>query len=262
MTTLTGRIKSIKQPRGGYIPKAGFVQERYTDAAELHEEENIHGSNVGMIVDYMTRFLLTGDKNEAFAIPFMGAVAASMNGYPEMIKAAEKAENQICGLDDTSIINAYTLSRLDIWYRQTSLAMTYGNVLEDGKMPDKDTIENVRTMIQRSVDFFQKEGEFVKAGFDLKGGYSATVRAADGDYLFRKSICDLKVQRQALEKNASLQIVCYWLMGLHSGRKEFSEIDHLTIYNPRLNIAYRYDVAKMTPELRATIEREVLGYEA
>lgn len=53
MTTLTGRIKSIKQPRGGYIPKAGFVQERYTDAAELHEEENIHGSNVGMIVDYM-----------------------------------------------------------------------------------------------------------------------------------------------------------------------------------------------------------------
>ena len=51
-------------------------------------------------------------------------------------------------------------------------------------------------------------------------------------------------------------------MGLHSGRKEFSKIDHLTIYNPRLNIAYRYDVAKMTPELRATIEREVLGYEA
>lgn len=24
MTTLTGRIKSIKQPRGGYIPKAGL----------------------------------------------------------------------------------------------------------------------------------------------------------------------------------------------------------------------------------------------
>lgn len=80
-----------------------------------------------------------------------------MNGYPEMIKAAEKAENQICGLDDTSIINAYTLSRLDIWYRQTSLAMTYGNVLEDGKMPDKDTIENVRTMIQRSVDFSKRK---------------------------------------------------------------------------------------------------------
>ena len=37
MTTLTGRIKSIKQPRGGYIPKAGFVQERYTDATSQRQ---------------------------------------------------------------------------------------------------------------------------------------------------------------------------------------------------------------------------------
>ena len=262
MEPLTMRIRHIKQPYGGYISRKDFPPEAFDDGKRLNEKENIHGVNVGLIVDYMTRFMLTDDKDDAFSVSCRGAENAAQLGYPSFLRTAKNALAQKQGLDDNSLIGAYTLSRFDVWYRNPMLAIVYEYGAEDRKKPDKDTIENLRIMINRSVEFIKQQGKLVQTGFDLREGCNATVFAADGDYLFRNSICDLKVLRSPIKKDERLQLVCYWLMGLHTGRKEFSKIDHLTIYNPRLNIAYRYDVAKMTPELRATIEREVLGYEA
>lgn len=66
MEPLTMRIRHIKQPYGGYISRKDFPPEAFDDGKRLNEKENIHGVNVGLIVDYMTRFMLTDDKDDAF----------------------------------------------------------------------------------------------------------------------------------------------------------------------------------------------------
>ncbi len=51
MSSVTGRINEIKQPRGGYIKPSQFKEQSFNDGIELGEE-NIHASVVGMAVDY------------------------------------------------------------------------------------------------------------------------------------------------------------------------------------------------------------------
>ena len=68
MSSVTGRIKEIKQPRGGFIRPSEFEAIRLSDENILNEAENVHGSVIGMVVDYLTRFNMGTDVNEAFKI--------------------------------------------------------------------------------------------------------------------------------------------------------------------------------------------------
>lgn len=56
MTSVTGRIKMVKQPRGGYLNPRQFQVVELEPLGVLHEEENIHASLVGIAVDYLTRW--------------------------------------------------------------------------------------------------------------------------------------------------------------------------------------------------------------
>lgn len=57
MASVTGRISAIKQPRGGYIKPSEFDAIIIDDGIVLNAEENVHGSVIGMAVDYLTRFI-------------------------------------------------------------------------------------------------------------------------------------------------------------------------------------------------------------
>ena len=54
MSSVTQRIKKIKQPRGGYIKPSQFKLQKIDDGKILNEQENIHASVIGMAVDYLT----------------------------------------------------------------------------------------------------------------------------------------------------------------------------------------------------------------
>lgn len=60
--TVTERSRSVKQPRGGYLKPAMFTQTVFDDGVVLTTDENVSTGIIGMAVDYMTRFLMTGDK--------------------------------------------------------------------------------------------------------------------------------------------------------------------------------------------------------
>lgn len=64
MASVTQRIKQIKQPYGGYLKPAMFKTIKLTSADTLFPEENINAGIVGMAVDYLTRFILTNNKEE------------------------------------------------------------------------------------------------------------------------------------------------------------------------------------------------------
>ena len=90
MASVTGRIKEIKQPRGGYIKVSAFDTIPMDDDVILNSEENISASVIGMAVDYLTRFVMGNDIKEAFKISLLGANAAELLYGKKSIAVATK----------------------------------------------------------------------------------------------------------------------------------------------------------------------------
>ena len=54
---------------------------------------------------------------------------------------------------------------------------------------DKNTIENIKILVERSLSFFEKYGPITKVGFTFEEkGYTNVVDAGDGDF-FTDVIC-------------------------------------------------------------------------
>ncbi len=278
MSSVTNRIKEIKQPYGGYIKLKSFEKIEFNDGELVFENENIHGSIVGMAVDYLTRFL-RGDKVEdAFSISLLGAYIAEELGKKGSLKAAMKLLKQIKGLDEKSIISACKLVTFDVWKRNCMAAMlakTYKEI-----KPDTNTINNIKIFVKRGLKFFEKIGPIVKDGFTFEpidsskekytqwlstrsgsyGGYTHIVESGDGDFLTADTLWDFKVSNAPPKTRHTLQILMYWIMGKHSGQEVFTGINKIGIFNPRLNAIYLLDVNKIPEDVIKAVEKDVIGY--
>ncbi|MGT2750469.1 hypothetical protein ACVRXF_06090 [Streptococcus orisasini] len=250
MVSVTQRIKQIKQPHGGYLPPKLFSVDELTDGKELSGEENIHASLVGLCVDYLTRFMNGAPLEEAFKISLYGALMI------EKLELASDLLSKVTGLDDTSIISACQLAGFDVVYRAGRLG--YKPVEEI--VPDEATILNIRIMVERSLIFFEEYGPIVKDGFTLEGGYTDIITAGDGDYLTADTLWDFKVSKTKPNKNYTLQLLIYYLMGLQSVHPEFQSIEKLGLYNPRQNKVFLLKIADIPDEVLKTIRTEVIGY--
>lgn len=127
--------------------------------------------------------------------------------------------------------------------------------------PDSYTIQNIQTMVKRSVAFWDKYGPIVKDGFTFEPyGYTQTVNSGDGDFLTRDTIWDFKVSKSKPTNKHTLQLLMYWIMGQHSGKSEFKSITNLGIFNPRLNTVYTFPVSKVELDIIKMIETEIICY--
>ena len=70
----------------------------------------------------------------------------------------------------------------------------------------------------------------------------------------------LKVLKYNPNKDHTLQLLIYYLMGLRSNHEEFKEMEYLGIFNPRKNIAYEYKISDIDSEIIKIVEKEVIGY--
>lgn len=280
MASVTGMINAIKQPRGGYIKPSEFEAVVIDDNITLNVEENVHGSIVAMVVDYLTRYLMGTDIVEAFRISLKGAfVAEKMGGVKKASNVADQLLKGIKGLDDNSVINACKLVTFDVWFRNPLGAKMAKGYNETN--PDKATIENIQALIKRSISFFEKYGPVTKDGFTFEpvdadnkayekmmksgkgsfGGYTAKVDSGDGDFLTADTLWDFKVSKTKPTNKHTLQLLMYWIMGKHSGQDIFNGITKLGIFNPRLNTVYILEMSKVPYEIIETVEREVICYE-
>lgn len=251
MVSVTQRIKQIKQPRGGYIRPKEFNITILDDNIKLNEKENIHSSLVGLAVDYMTRYSIGTPINEAFKISIMGA---SIIGES---KFAQKLIEEIEGLDDNSIVNACKLVGYDVCCR----AGIIGYKPVQNINPDKDTIDNIRYMIKRSLKFIEIYGPIIKDGFTFEGGYTNLVSKGDGDFLTQSTLWDFKVSTKNPTNAHTLQLLMYYLMGINStNEKYFKDVEKLGIFNPRLNSVYLLEIKKISSEIIKEISEKVIGY--
>lgn len=250
--SVTQRIKQVKQPRGGYInPKNMEVIQCGEGIEALYSEENIRANLTGLAVDYLTRFMSGTPLEEAFKISFMGALIIGEQ------KKAEELMNDVKGLDDASIINAMKLVGFDVCFRAGF--MGYRPV--DEIQPDAMTIDNVRVMVKRSLEFLDYYGPKVLDGFTFEGGYTEIISTGDGDFTTSDTLWDFKVSKDKPKKEYTLQLLIYWIMGLQSIHPEFKNIKFLGIYNPRLNCVYRLNVTQIPSEVIAEVSAKVIGYD-
>lgn len=101
----------------------------------------------------------------------------------------------------------------------------------------------------------------IETGRGTYGGYTATVSSGDGDFLSEDTLWDFKVSKSKPTSQHTLQLLMYWIMGQHSGQDKFKNITRLGIFNPRLNTVYLLNMEDVSPEIIATVEKEVICYE-
>ncbi len=191
MSSVTKRISEVKQPRGGYIKPSQFDIKILDDGEMLFEEENLHASIIGLTVDYLTRLYMGASVDDAFSISLRGATVAASFGASNAIQLADKLLSNIKGIDDKSVINACKLTTFDVWFRNMPAALMAKKATDTN--PDSYTIQNIQTMVKRSVAFWDKYGPIVKDGFTFEPyGYTQTVNSGDGDFLTRDTIWDFK----------------------------------------------------------------------
>lgn len=249
MTSVTQRIKEIKQPHGGYLNPSNFEEIQLHDDNEL-KEENISSILVGLAVDYMTRFVMGAPLEKAFEISLLGANVINDT------KNAMKLLSNIDGLNSKSVFYACKLVGYDVCFRAG--AMRYKPV--DEIQADDNTIDNIIIMIKRSVNFFDNYGPIVSDGFTFEGGYTSTISAGDGDFLTENTLWDFKVSSKKPTTAHTLQLLIYYIMGKHSIHKEFDNIEKLGIFNPRLNCVYLKEIKDIPLETIEEVSNNVIGY--
>ena len=251
MATVTSRIKQIKQPYGGYLPVRLFQKHTIDDEMFMYEQENIHTSLIGMAVDYLTRFIICSNVDEAFHISMMGAKAIGKEDV------AVELKNRINKLDEESIIAACKLVGFDVCYRNGLVG--YKPIEEIN--PDSNTIHNIQTMVLRSVAMLFMHKPIVSIEPTFEGGYTELVSAGDGDYITHDCLWDLKVSKSPPNSSHTLQLVMYYLMGLHSVHDYYKNIKYLRIYNPRSGTIYTCKISDIDKSVLSEVEKVVIGYE-
>lgn len=250
MTTVTGRVKEVKQPHGGYLPIQQMTVTKYDDGVMLHPYENTAPQLVGLAVDYLTRVMLGDNPAKAFDVSLYGLMIAEklkmkLSMYPTHIPD---------DLSSESIRNAVIMASYDAIYRASPTAYRAPT------LPNNQTIENIRQMVKRSVSFFSEEHQIVRSGFTFEGAYTDIIRAGDGDMLTEKGLWDMKVLRGQLTSQHSLQLLIYWRMGLRSIHPEFKRVDTLGFFNPRKNEATTIPVTEIPENVTRVVDTEVIGY--
>ena len=230
------------------------------DGLVLGENENVHGSIIGMAVDYLTRFAMGADVMDAFDISCKGAVIAEqMFQQKGTLKKVGKLLSGINGIDDQSIVNACKIVTYDVWLRNPMGALMAKG--ENETNPDADAVNNIKIMVERSISFWNKYGPIVKDGFTFEpNGYTKTVDSGDGDYLTADTLWDFKVTKSKPTNKHTLQLLMYWIMGQHSGQEIYKTIQKLGIFNPRLNIVYLLDMKAISKEIITEVERDIICY--
>lgn len=253
MASVTQMIKKTKQPRGGFVNPKMFAKELQFCEEKLYDQklENVHPILVGLAVDYLTRFKIGTSLNNSFQISLLGATLIEKN------LEAEEILNKInISLDDKSIINSLKLVSYDVIVRAGSIYYKG----PESVLPNKETIENVRIMVKRSLIFFKKYGPVVSDGFTFEGGYTSKIEAGDGDFLTKDTLWDFKVSKNEITKDHTLQLLIYYLMGIKSVHNEFKYIEKLGIWNPRLSLVYLLDINLINDETIDFIKKEIIGY--
>ena len=226
----------------------------YVDRGHLSNS----ASTVGLVVDYMSRFLKTGDKESAFETSIRGSKEL---GVLSQFLASFLLDH-ITGLNKESIVYACKLVQADAICRTQYLDFyDRNNIMKniDLAMPNDAMINNILVFIERTLEFYDKLGD-ISFGFTMPDAYTDIIQAGDGDFMTVDTVFDLKTSKRKPLPAQCLQVLIYYLMGRRSSNDDFKTITKIGFFNPRLNVAYTLKLDQMDPKILNKVDREIIGY--
>lgn len=253
MLSVSQMTKRITQPSGGYLPIKSFQVHTYDDGLTVDDsspEYPAFASIQGMVVDYLTRYMSGSPLRDAFLISLMGASMVSEED------AADALLNHIKGLDRNSIISACKLVSYDVAFRRGAEFYSPASSVE----PPNTIISNIQVMVQRGLAFLALHAPVTCAGVTFEGGYTSLVSSGDADFLTADGLWDFKVSRNAHTTAETLQILMYYIMGIHSVHPEFNSIQKLGLFNPLKNESYEIALRDIPDTVFRTVSHDVLGF--
>ena len=221
----------------------------FEDENQLNNEERVDSGIVGSAVDYLSRMMITGDKSKAFEISMLFKKMPFFANHTDswVCNHADTLLEKITGLDDLSIIRACNLVCFDLIIR-TNYADFLKGYNQCANLPPEDyksTVENIRVMVQRCIEYFKGCAPVTETGFRVK--YKSL--KGDGDFVTETTLVDLKTSKGKTSMKDKRQLFLYWYAGLHTEGLDFSKIDTLSIFNPRLNMDWKLKTSQFTEEL-------------
>ena len=263
MSSVTGRVSEVKQPYGGYLQPKEMDKIEYGGDYLSKDNESSSSSCIGTVVDYLTRLELKHSFDDAFQISLLG-----LKRYYTMIKINEKLYQTYLkrfkkikvGLDDNSIKLACEFVGYDVYFRTSYFNEPTLNI------PDDETIEHIRTMVNRTLKFVQScEGEISEDNSFLKQtlgggfitGFTPLTTSGDFDFCIDEKMIDIKTISKKINSKHTLQVLMYALMYNHMYPDTIKEVG---IFNPRTNTYYYKRLSDIREDYLEEIKNEVIGY--
>lgn len=239
-------------------PKQLYVEEYYDEYELKTMHEQVHASLVGLAVDYLTRFIFTENLQEAFKISLIGAMRIGEQRYAlELIASIEKEWEKKRDVTDKIIASALQLCAYDVVYRSGPL----GYKPAKSVVADPFTVEDIHIMLDRTLHYLGAQSSLVTFGFSFSGKDAKYIHIGDGDVLTQNAVIDFKVSVKAPTSDHTLQLLIYYLMGLHEYPEIFEGVTRIAIFNPRLNTSYTYDLSQIEQWIVDEISTNIIGYD-
>lgn len=257
MSTVTNRVGQIKK-QSRFLKLSDFEKNYFEDGLNLSDDASISAQLIGTVVESLSEFLLGQDKNEVFKEAAFGLHLLNKTGQGNdestMGDILELLSN-IKGLDKESIQYACLLSNYELYYRSAYYVPLSIESIND------ETISNIQILVNRTVKYFSENTTFVTSGVTFEGAYNDVIQKGDMDILTEDGLWEIKVKKSHIQTKDSLQLLTYYVLGLHSDNKEmFTKLNKIGVFNPRLNLAYIVNISDIAQETIYNVEKEVIGY--
>lgn len=258
MTSVTQRIKQIKQPYGGYIPPSSL------SVAQLYDEPILLGDTAkaaasGLVVDYLTRYMTTScSAEDAFAVSLMGAQIYERDySAPGEYQLARELLPVTRELSDADINNLLKLVSYD------ALVRTVYTFSESPlRMADFDqaVIDDVNALLDRSISFIDSLNKTIIHGYEFTNGYTELVESGDGDFMTDTTMYDMKcVNKLRVDNKYTLQLLMYYILGVNSRQDQYMSVNKLAVWNPRYGAVSSIKIADIPGEVVLEVARDVVG---
>lgn len=177
----------------------------------------------------LTRYMITKNPILSIATPSTGAIRAELYlGISDVMGDFHDLLLNLNGIDDESII---AVVRMIKYLKYT---VTYENLNYDFTDPDKELIQNIRTMVERSLKFIESENIKIKDhGIDIEeddivnsSAFSSDIYISDGKLVWMSK----KLHEPCSED--IIELYNFYKRGVMSDEPElFAPVEWLVLYS-------------------------------
>lgn len=254
-------LKSIEQPYGGFVPKCKFTERQVHPPCPIDIDSRT-ARVFGTMVDQIVKYLLDPEQNLFYlflkeqhayelAVEYSAHVwhMSSQEYEGQMTMTFAHCTHSIELHDWKDVIWAFkgiaSCNEFERFGKKTGSFIMDTEVSEELKEAVIYCVENTIEYLQTLRTQYSNVFKNVRVTHELDDGKIVGI----SDIVIGNNAVELKCTSDGFDKNMSLQIALYYLLGCEQN-KIFKYVNTLVIYNPRLGLEYAADVLDIQREFQ------------